>query len=1022
MPVSISRARFIASINNLVDERSRRHERTSIPSDETPDRISFDVGGTSDSRERSGSSDAPFLSRSHRAPGSLEGSIDLGHNLPEDHGAPSGAVSSPKDAADGSLNEEDQSDPREDPDWNPMSPPLPVPVDQGGSSTPDTQTSQDTATPDLVQLDGSSPRSSKRSYRFINRSPRIKPREKSTRREKWLAKLERMSEVELHRTRCCRSKKCFEKVNFIYFVKRAKDILSATPSVRRATLNAFKGSDDVYYFNGHPVCVRFLKIGFHFSSMMISSDRHSDLTYSDQCREIYSITPRSLPPPSFQSSGTNNEGLTVEEYSSMPNPLSSSSVQKLSIISFLTRLSEDCADKIPNKPEVHLPFFRREDVYKQFKREHGQLYDARPVPTQPYFLKTWRSLLDHIKVRRAHGFTVCDECEQLRKAHHDAIVKSLPTKHILEQKARHDAFISRERMAYTVKRDRARLEPSSYLSIIIDGADQSAFGLPHFVTSVKSARGHSLKVKLIGLLHHAIPNNLTLFTMTEDHETGANHIVETVHRFINLYSSRGPLPRTLYVQLDNCSRENKNHYLMAYLESLVALRVFDVVEAGFLPVGHTHDDIDQAFSATSSRLRANDAVTISDLHEQLSQTRGGRTKVTHMKRVANWSGLCNQEGCIKKISNITQYRYFKFSLSSTQSKSDAEVPMATQCETKRFCNDAWTPLPTSTRGTILGVLRFCPEYQNPPSTVIKCPEGKDEVIKRLSSEEGRINNCQKVLELHNLKDFVFSDRTDKFHWDLSTAIELKVQQAQRAAARRRENAQRDSGPVGEVGREGVSDHDDDINVGPVVESYDFDEEDEIIPDLRPQDMASPADDAPSAADGAPSAADDAPSHEAPSDQRPVSTQMPAKEKNIPAPSTTLNYEVGNFVVVKLDNSDDEEQGAGDTNLEFGIGRITEVEKQKGEQFARRLRIHWYDTDSKTGNKDPLSAKFFPCYREVTKKSDKRRKSSTLSNRTRASGTSEPWTDLVDTDTIVLTFFALKKNHGLPQSVQNKLNH
>ena len=86
----------------------------------------------------------------------------------------------------------------------------------------------------------------------------------------------------------------------------------------------------------------------------------------------------------------------------------------------------------------------------------------------------------------------------------------------------------------------------------------------------------------------------------------------------------------------------------------MALGVFDDVEVSFLPKGHTHEDIDQSFSRTSSRLRTHDAVTLDDLHHQLSQTHGGTTKVSHMKRVVNWSGLCRQESFIRKIRSITQ--------------------------------------------------------------------------------------------------------------------------------------------------------------------------------------------------------------------------------------------------------------------------------------------------------------------------------------------------------------------------------
>lgn len=43
---------------------------------------------------------------------------------------------------------------------------------------------------------------------------------------------------------------------------------------------------------------------------------------------------------------------------------------------------------------------------------------------------------------------------------------------------------------------------------------------------------HSLKAKLVGVLEHGMKNTLRLFEMTEDHETGANHIVEPVNRFL----------------------------------------------------------------------------------------------------------------------------------------------------------------------------------------------------------------------------------------------------------------------------------------------------------------------------------------------------------------------------------------------------------------------------------------------------------------------------------------------------------
>ena len=74
--------------------------------------------------------------------------------------------------------------------------------------------------------------------------------------------------------------------------------------------------------------------------------------------------------------------------------------------------------------------------------------------------------------------------------------------------------------------------------------------------------------------------------------------IEVLHRTLStlLKPQDTHLPPHLYVQLDNCWRENKNKYFFAYLCLLVELKVFVDVEVNFLMVGHTHEDIDQVFS------------------------------------------------------------------------------------------------------------------------------------------------------------------------------------------------------------------------------------------------------------------------------------------------------------------------------------------------------------------------------------------------------------------------------------------
>lgn len=102
----------------------------------------------------------------------------------------------------------------------------------------------------------------------------------------------------------------------------------------------------------------------------------------------------------------------------------------------------------------------------------------------------------------------------------------------MKRESLHKDMVSMERRQYNIKRDRDTLSHADLCSITIDGADQCAFGLPHFMTTTKQKLENSLKVKLVGLLEHGKPNTLRLFTMTEEHKTGANHIVAKEPRFL----------------------------------------------------------------------------------------------------------------------------------------------------------------------------------------------------------------------------------------------------------------------------------------------------------------------------------------------------------------------------------------------------------------------------------------------------------------------------------------------------------
>lgn len=58
-------------------------------------------------------------------------------------------------------------------------------------------------------------------------------------------------------------------------------------------------------------------------------------------------------------------------------------------------------------------------------------------------------------------------------------------------------------------------------------------------------------------------------------------------------------PSILWLQLDNCFRENKNNFLYGFLTWLLASKIFTEVMCSYLMVGHTHNNLDQVFSTAA---------------------------------------------------------------------------------------------------------------------------------------------------------------------------------------------------------------------------------------------------------------------------------------------------------------------------------------------------------------------------------------------------------------------------------------
>lgn len=190
-----------------------------------------------------------------------------------------------------------------------------------------------------------------------------------------------------------------------------------------------------------------------------------------------------------------------------------------------------CIGKLQNTPQR-----RTSSVFFQ---KNGR---AKPLLSRKRKTKWWlmtvsfifhanRDDLKHKHKRQKHcKFAVCAICEELDSALRSRIDKQTDIRAI--QKKFTSSWFQKKRLTCNKKIERAASDPSRFFSSIMDEANQSAVGLPNFV-STKMHKEHLLNVRFIELLIHEKPNKLYVYTMTEEHETGVNRDIKAIYRFTN---------------------------------------------------------------------------------------------------------------------------------------------------------------------------------------------------------------------------------------------------------------------------------------------------------------------------------------------------------------------------------------------------------------------------------------------------------------------------------------------------------
>jgi hypothetical protein len=124
-----------------------------------------------------------------------------------------------------------------------------------------------------------------------------------------------------------------------------------------------------------------------------------------------------------------------------------------------------------------------------------------------------------------------------------------------------------------------------------------------------------------------------------------NFTCEVLYRVLRAeQEERGKLPDKLYLQFDNCIRENKNTMVFAYCCWLVERGIFKQVFISFLPVGHTHFDCDALASRIGLITKYQNVTDIDAFCRKLEQCNFPSPHVELVRSVMDIKRLFNPTG------------------------------------------------------------------------------------------------------------------------------------------------------------------------------------------------------------------------------------------------------------------------------------------------------------------------------------------------------------------------------------------
>ena len=341
------------------------------------------------------------------------------------------------------------------------------------------------------------------------------------------------------------------------------------------------------------------------------------------------------------------------------------------VVAWLQRLAH-FHDPMPHRDYTRLYFPTKKYTFKKYQAEleDGNEYESMPTVSFDYFSKIWnKEIGGKIRVRgNGTQFAMCSLCETLKRERALCGADSEKRAINMAKQAAHDLRVDEDHKQLDVHIEMARIHPDELLFLQWDGADQQLYGLPYFRIPDKTSQSiYKMSQYIISCESFTRGIPCHLFHHIPIFPRDSNLSIEVLHRTLTKAfklrkEKNKKLPRVLYIQLDNCWRENKNQYVLGFLGELVRRHIFEEVRVFFLCVGHTHCKCDQNFSVISKGLNNGDLYSPSAFLQAVRNSKHDKFNVETIWAVAAMKQHMKDEGVLRPISGQSDVQTFKICL------------------------------------------------------------------------------------------------------------------------------------------------------------------------------------------------------------------------------------------------------------------------------------------------------------------------------------------------------------------------